>query len=96
MIHSCLLAIRLPSAIWQAIHQRGTSGQAMKALRAKDMCEVRVHHVGTWAETEVTSPVFSPPDPRWHPSRRALGVRYREERAGSGREAGAPRFRASV
>lgn len=53
-------------------------------------------HVGTCAGTEVCSPGFSPPGPRWHPSRRAHSVCDREDLAESGREAGAPRFRASV
>lgn len=52
--------------------------------------------MGTWAGTGVPSPGSSPPGPRWHPSRRAHGVCDRGEEAGSGREAGAPRFRASV
>lgn len=52
--------------------------------------------LGTWAGTGVPSPGSSPPGPRWHPSRRAHGVCDRGEEAGSGREAGAPRFRASV
>lgn len=53
-------------------------------------------HVGTCAGTGVSSPGFSPPGPRWHPSRRAHSVCDREDQAESRREAGAPRFRASV
>lgn len=44
----------------------------------------------------VSSPGFSPPGPRWHPSRRVQGDDHHEERSSSGLEAGAPRFRASV
>lgn len=53
-------------------------------------------HVGTCAGTGVCSPGFSPPGPRWHPSRRAHSVCDRQDQAESGREAGVPRFRASV